>query len=361
MNSEIKKVLSKLERNGYEGYVVGGYVRDYLLGIQSFDVDICTNALPKDIIKIFNIQKGVSNYGSVILQYGKYNFDITTYRKESDYIKHRPKSIEYINNLLLDLERRDFTINSIIMNSEGKIFDYLDGKKDLNNKIIRTIGDTNYKLKQDPLRILRAIRFASILDFELEKEIINFIINNKNIIKEISFTRKQQELEKIFASKNILKGLNLLKKYNLLDVLEIKYDKIIPVPDILGIWAQIDFSSKYQFNKSSMDIIKKIKRIINNNVIDKYTLLYEEDLYVSLVAGEILGYTKKEINKIYHDMPIHKLKDLKINYQDISSLLNTNISSKIKTIYNDIIIKVLNKELKNNKRIIKKYIIKNWM
>lgn len=361
MNNEIKKILSKLEKNGFEGYVVGGYVRDYLLGIQSYDVDICTNALPKDIINIFNIKKGVTNYGSITIQYGKYSFDITTYRKESDYIKHKPKSIEYINNLLIDLERRDFTINSICMNKDGKIFDYLDGRKDLNNKLIKSIGDTNYKLKQDPLRILRAIRFASILDFELDEEIIKFINNNKNIIKEISYTRKQQELNKIFASKNIIKGLNLLKKYDLLDVLEIKYDKIVPVPDILGIWAQIDFSSKYQFNKSTMDIIKKIKKIINNKKIDKYVLLFEEDLYTSLVAGEILGYTKEEINKIYYDMPIHKIKDLKINYQDISSLLNTNISSKIKQIYDEIVIKVLNKELKNNKRIIKKYIIKNWM
>ena len=125
MNNSIKKILNKLEKNGFEAYVVGGYVRDYLLNITSYDVDICTNALPKDIIKVFKIKKGVSNYGSIGFKIGKYNYDITTYREDGEYNNHKPKSIRYVDNLLIDLKRRDFRINSICMNSEGKIFDYL--------------------------------------------------------------------------------------------------------------------------------------------------------------------------------------------------------------------------------------------
>lgn len=360
MNDEIKKVLSKLEKNGYEGYVVGGYVRDYLLNISSFDVDICTNALPKDIIKIFNLKQGVSNYGSISLKFGKYNFDITTYRKETEYVKHKPKSIEYINNLLIDLERRDFTINAICMNSEGKIFDYLNGQEDLNNRLIKCIGDTSFKFNQDPLRILRAIRFSIILDFELSDEIKEYIQKNKKIIREISYTRKKEEIEKILSSKNMINGLNILKKYKLLDALEINYGTIVPVSDISGIWAQMEYSSKYQFNKSTNDFINKIRKIISTNNIDLKTLLYE-DLYTCIVAGEIMGISKEDINKKYYSMPIHKLKDLKINYQDISELLCISINDKVKNIYDDVLDKVLNNELKNNKRIIKKYIIKYWM
>ena len=157
MNNSIKKILNKLEKNGFEAYVVGGYVRDYLLNITSYDVDICTNALRKDIIKVFKIKKGVSNYGSIGFKIGKYNYDITTYREDGEYNNHKPKSIKYVDNLLIDLKRRDFRINSICMNSEGKIFDYLNGKEDIHNKLVKTIGSTNVRLYEDPVRILRAI------------------------------------------------------------------------------------------------------------------------------------------------------------------------------------------------------------
>lgn len=360
MNNDIKKVLLKLEKSGYEAYVVGGYVRDYLLGIKTYDVDICTNALPKDIIKVFKIKKGVNNYGSIPLKIGKYNYDITTYRMDGEYINHKPTSIIYVDNLLVDLKRRDFTINSLCMNSEGKIFDYLEGKKDLNNKVIKTIGDTKTRLNEDPVRILRAIRFSIILNFKLDKEIEDYIINNKEQIKNISYTRKKQELEKIFISKNARTGLNYLKELNLLDELDIKYDKITVVSDILGIWAQLEFSNKYVFTKQSLNIIKDIKKIVKDSKVDNITLL-NYGLYVSLVAGEILGFSKEDINKMYKQMPIHKKSDLKITNSEIMYLLNIKGSPKLKDIYNDILINVLNGKLKNNKKIIKKYIIKNWM
>lgn len=360
MNNSIKKILNKLEKNGFEAYVVGGYVRDYLLNITSYDVDICTNALPKDIIKVFKIKKGVSNYGSIGFKIGKYNYDITTYREDGEYNNHKPKSIKYVDNLLIDLKRRDFRINSICMNSEGKIFDYLDGKKDIHNKLIKTIGNTYVRLNEDPVRILRAIRFAIILDFNLDEEIVSFIKNNKNLLKVISYTRKKQELEKILTSKNAVKGLNYLKDLELLDELEIKYDKIVNVSDILGMWAQMEFSLKYQFTKQSLTIINQIKEIVNYGKIDCYVLL-KYGLYVSLVAGEILGYSREDINKMDKQMPIHKMSDVKINNSDIMNLLNIEGSPKLKTIYDDIVDEVLKGKVKNNKRDIKKYIIKKWM
>lgn len=360
MNNSIKKILNKLEKNGFEAYVVGGYVRDYLLNITSYDVDICTNALPKDIIKVFKIKKGVSNYGSIGFKIGKYNYDITTYREDGEYNNHKPKSIKYVDNLLIDLKRRDFRINSICMNSEGKIFDYLNGKEDIHNKLVKTIGSTNVRLDEDPVRILRAIRFAIILDFNLDEEILNFIKNNKDLLKSISYTRKKQELEKILTSKNAVKGLNYLKELELLDELEIKYDKIVNVSDILGMWAQMEFSLKYQFTKQSLTIINQIKEIVSYGKIDTYILL-KYGLYVSLVAGEILGYSREDINKMDKLMPIHKISDVKINNNDIMNLLVIDGSPKLKTIYDDIVDEILRGKVKNNKRDIKKYIIKKWM
>ena len=142
MNLKIQKILSKIESNGFEAYIVGGFVRDYLLDIYTTDVDICTNALPKDIMTIFDIKKAPVIYGSVSIPDGEYNFDITTYRTESNYEKRRPLTINYTSNLLEDIKRRDFTINALCMNKDGQIFDYLNGKKDIADRIIRVIGNT---------------------------------------------------------------------------------------------------------------------------------------------------------------------------------------------------------------------------
>lgn len=359
MVEEIKSILDKIEEHGFEAYVVGGYVRDYLLGIDSVDIDICTNALPKDIINIFNIKKETVSYGSITLKIGKYNFDITTYRKESSYVNRRPNNIEYTSNLLEDIKRRDFTMNSICMNSSGKIFDYLNGKKDIENKKIEVIGDINKRFSDDPLRMLRAIRFAVTLEFELSPDIIAYISNHKEQIKSLSFTRKKEELDKIFSSKNALVGLNLLKEFDLLDTLDIDYDKIVNVPDLLGVWSQINFSSKYPFTKNNLNVIKKIRNIINEGEITNYTL-YRDGLYICLVAGEILGYGSKKINKIYHNLIITNDGELAIRPNDIVKILDITPSAIIKTIHKDVLVKVLNRELPNSYEDIEKYIIDNW-
>ena len=192
------------------------------------------------------------------------------------------------------------------------------------------------------------------------KEILNFIKNNKDLLKSISYTRKKQELEKILTSKNAVKGLNYLKELELLDELEIKYDKIVNVSDILGMWAQMEFSLKYQFTKQSLTIINQIKEIVSYGKIDSYVLL-KYGLYVSLVAGEILGYSREDINKMDKQMPIHKISDVKINNNDIMNLLGIDGSPKLRVIYDDIVDEILKGKVKNNKRDIKKYIIKKWM
>ena len=147
MEKNIKKILETLDSEGYQAYLVGGYVRDYLLGIASFDVDIATNALPKDIHRIFNSSK--SNYGSVNIKIDKLNVDITTYRKDLNYINRRPSTVKYINNLEEDLNRRDFTINAICMDKNGNIIDPLNGCLDLDKRLIKMIGDVDIKIQED--------------------------------------------------------------------------------------------------------------------------------------------------------------------------------------------------------------------
>ena len=167
------KFLKTIEDNGFEAYIVGGFVRDYILGIESNDVDICTNAKPSDIRKIFK-DKCLPNqeYGSVVVIVKNVRFEVTTFRREITYIDNRkPVEFEYIDSLLEDLQRRDFTINTICMDKDKNIIDVLSGKNDILRREINTVGNSFDKLSQDSLRILRAIRFATVLDFKLSSDV----------------------------------------------------------------------------------------------------------------------------------------------------------------------------------------------
>lgn len=293
------KLLKKINDAGFEAYIVGGFVRDYILGIDSNDVDICTNARAIDLRNIFKEScLPPEEYGSVNLTYKDIRFEITTFRKELSYLNNRkPDEIEYINDLKTDLLRRDFTINTICMDKDKNIIDLLDGKKDLENKMLKVVGDSNYKFNQDSLRILRAIRIATTLNFTLSIEIEDAIINNRHLLKKLSFQRKKEELQKIFLSKNSLDGIKMLKRFELEEVLEIKnVDNIVPVNDINGIWAQLEYSTNYPFNRIEKENIKKIRDALNREV-DKY-FIYEFGLYITLIVCDIKKIDKKVLMKL---------------------------------------------------------------
>lgn len=357
MNETIKNVLEKIESNGFEAYVVGGFVRDHLLGIHTSDVDICTNALPKDIAKIFpgSIISDVS-YGAVSLMGSKYNFDITTYREELKYSNRRPTEIKYVDNLLTDVKRRDFTINSLCMNKKGEILDLLNAIPDIKNGIIRIIGNPDEKLKQDPLRILRALRLAITLNLTIEKVTLKKIKKHAKLIKKLSYSRKLDELNIILNSSNAIRGLKLLKSLNILKYLEISFpNNITYVDSVLGMWSQINFSPKYPFTKNELKNIKRIREIVCYGKID-YNILFKYGLYDSLVAGNILGIDKETINLKFTKLPIHTLKDINITSHEIIELLDIKPSVIIKTIFNDLKSAIINEEIINEKEILKKYI-----
>ncbi len=361
MDKIITQVLNRIEDNGFEAYIVGGYVRDLYLGIKSTDIDISTNALPKDLIKLF--KKGILSkeyYGSFRIIKNNYLFDITTYRKEGSYVNRRPTEITYINNLLEDLQRRDFTINSICMNKKGEIIDLLGGIKDIEKKQIRVIGSPSKKFMEDPLRILRAIRFSTILNFKLADDTEKWIKKYAKLVKELSYVRKKEELEKILLSKNVLKGISLLKKLKLLHHLEISIKSFVPVDDIFGMWAQIDCSPNYPFAKKELENINNIKKIIKYGRIDNNSL-FNYGLYLNNVAAKVLKDNPSRINMLYNNLPIRSVKDIKITSKEIIDLLNITPSPKLKIIIEDLKTQILNSKLKNENEIIKKYLVGKWV
>ena len=355
MNKIIKNILTKMETEGYEAYVVGGYVRDLLSGIFSYDIDICTNATPKELLTIFP-KASSKNLGGIEFKIKEYHIEITTYREEIKYKGRKPVEFNYINNLVIDLQRRDFTINAICMNSKGEIIDLVGGIDDLSDLKVKMIGNPEEKIKEDPLRILRGIRIATILNFNLDSNIYKSIKENKELVLTLSNTRIKEELDKILLSKNVKKGLNLLNDLGLLNLLEVSnWEKIVPVKNLEGMYAQIKINYNLPFTKEEKNNIIAIRRIVNRGSIDKQ-MIYKYGLYLSLVAGEILGIDKKEINKLFKNLPIHDKKEINIKASDIIRVLQIDYSKSVGMILKDIENLIINGKIRNKTSDIIKYI-----
>ncbi len=359
MITELEDVLQTIIEAGFEAYVVGGYVRDYILGKQTNDVDICTNALPRDLTTIFaqeNIK--VSTYGSLKLLKNKFNIDITTYRKELKYVNGKLAEIEYISDLETDIKRRDFTINALYMDMQGNIIDKVGGLKDLRTKTIRVVGNIEDKFKEDPLRILRALRFKITLDFNLDDDIIEYIHNHKEELALISNTRKKEEITKMLISKNVVSGFQYLKDLQILDILGISYHNLKYLDDINGMYAQLELPEDYPLTKEEKDNIKKIKEIVSYKTVD-LGILFNYGLYLSGVAGEILGIDKKEINERFKNLPIKSESELSIDGDEIQKILEIEPSKVIQEVQNGLIMLILNGKLENKKESLIEFLKEN--
>lgn len=203
---KVKFIIDKIYENGYEAFIVGGCVRDSILGINPNDYDITTNAKPKDIINIFKDFKIIDNgikHGTVGVVVDKDIYEITTYRIEGEYENNRkPKDVEFTTNIYEDLKRRDFTINAIAYNDKVGIIDKFNGIRDLRRKIVQTVGNPDERFNEDGLRLIRAIRFSSKLSFAIEEKTLKSIYKNADIIKNISKERITDEFSKMILSDN---------------------------------------------------------------------------------------------------------------------------------------------------------------
>lgn len=193
-------IINRLEEHGFEAYVVGGCVRDSIMGITPHDWDICTSALPEQIIKVFSDMKVIPTglkHGTVTVVIDGVEFEITTYRIDGEYTDNRhPEAVEFVKDLKLDLMRRDFTINALAYNHKSGIIDYFNGVEDIHNKVIRCVGNPNDRFSEDALRIMRAIRFATRFGFEIEHETRNSLFTHQALLRNISVERINSELTK---------------------------------------------------------------------------------------------------------------------------------------------------------------------
>lgn len=228
----VKAVLSRLENNGFEAYIVGGCVRDMLMGRIPDDYDITTSSLPEQTAEIFSDCKLLSygaKHGTVTVMYDGMPLEITTFRREGEYIDSRRPNVVYFDATLeQDLSRRDFTCNAMAYSPQKGLIDIFGGREDINGGIIRAVGRAEERFSEDALRILRALRFASVLDFEIEENTAAAAIKCGPLLDNISGERKCAELFKLLCGKgftriirehteviaNVIPGIMRMKGYD---------------------------------------------------------------------------------------------------------------------------------------------------
>ena len=225
-----KKILHTLNKNGYDAYIVGGAVRDFLLGKEPSDVDIATNATPEIVISLFPVvyPTGIE-YGTVTVMLGKEGYEVTTFRTDGEYLDgRRPKTVVFGETIEDDLSRRDFTINAMAMDADGKIIDMFGGQDDIKRGIIRAVGNPSERFSEDALRILRAFRFSARYGFDIEAETFKAIKETKEGLKLISSERIREEITKILLTDNVLDVFIAMYKSGVLNVI---------LPEIAGMYG----------------------------------------------------------------------------------------------------------------------------
>ncbi|MBU5677610.1 CCA tRNA nucleotidyltransferase [Alkaliphilus sp. MSJ-5] len=220
MPQEVHRILDILSFYGYDGYIVGGCVRDSILNKTPNDWDICTNCTPEKMLEIFSCFKVIPTglkHGTLTVVINGQNYEVTTYRIDGEYINGRhPEQVEFTNNLKEDLKRRDFTINAMAYNNKEGLIDYYGGITDIFNKKIRCVGNPFERFSEDYLRMLRAIRFSAQLEYSLDAETSKEIKKLSKNIVDISEERIREELNKILMTDMPSRGLKLLSSTDLL-------------------------------------------------------------------------------------------------------------------------------------------------
>ncbi|MEA5082939.1 MAG: CCA tRNA nucleotidyltransferase [Lachnospiraceae bacterium] len=304
--NDVAWILKKLNENGFEGYIVGGCVRDSIMGIAPHDWDMATSATPQEVKSIFNhtVDTGIK-HGTVTVVLNGENYEITTYRVEGDYKDCRhPSQVSFTRDLHEDLLRRDFTMNAIAYcQSEGYV-DIFGGIDDIERGVIRGVGDASERFREDALRMLRAIRFSVQLDFDIEEKTKEALGQNTVLIEKISVERIREELTKTIMG-------------NALDRLPVLWET--------GLLKHISFDICESVEKNSEKIINQLKGIEKNTAM-AYAV------FLQFIDSE---KTKKVLQRLKFDTKTMRLaetilKDIKIQIETNPAKVR-KLASKIGT------------------------------
>ena len=347
-----KYILDTLEKNGFEAYIVGGCVRDQLLGKKVSDFDITTNAKPDEVKALFKrtIDTGIKHGTVTIVMKDTetnsfQNYEVTTFRVEGAYIDGRhPEKVEFVDDLYEDLSRRDFTINALAYNENKGLVDKFDGLSDLNNKVIRAVGNPIDRYNEDALRMLRSVRFAAKLTFDIEKDTLSAINVCKDNLSKISKERIQIELTKTLLSDNpdyiryiFDYGLD---KYITKNFSYIRYNKLIETNEIVLAYASL----LYNNIDICYEVLKELK-FDNETIKNTEHILSNKDDFIKAISNdkESMRYLFKRIifnigfDNIYKLLTLVSFKE-DIDLKDELSLIDEIKNNKEPVFLSDLAI-----------------------
>lgn len=374
-------LIKQIKKHGFQAYLVGGCVRDYLLKKDINDIDITTSAFPEDIKTIFKkvIPVGIE-HGTVIVRYNQVSYEVTTFRNLLNN-DHKDDTV----NLIADLSKRDFTINAMAMDESGKIVDMFNGKTDIANQIIKTVNSPYERFMEDPLRIIRALRFSSQLNFDIDRATLKMMSELKSEINHLSVERVTIEIEKFFSGTYLKKGLKYLQateiykelpifkeNYHFIEHLSENIQPFNRFSEIISYFHLINGTITVNHWINTWKLSNTIKNESNNliralkdyeinglntlllyhldiNLIDSFVKVVDMYYKVKLIAEDLLS--QKQL------LVISSRKELNINGNDIIKLFpHLNKGKWINEIIEDVEKAVLYKQLKNNN-----YKIKEWI
>ena len=388
ISEKVKRVISLLNDANYEAFVVGGSVRDALIGKAISDWDITTNATPEEVKAVFKdfkvIDTGIQ-HGTVTLRFEKESFEITTYRVDSEYLDHRHPKVEFTRSLEEDLKRRDFTMNALAFHPDKGIIDLFEGKEDINRGIVRSVGDGNQRFEEDALRILRGLRFGAKLGFKIEKNTSVAMFNKKELLAHISKERVTVELLQLLkgidAEKYLFEYKDLwevaicgigkaidMNDYRVFDGL--KDDAVLRLVKLL---LPLDIS-EVNVILSTLKLTNKENKRIADIHVNQHTIFELDEVHIKKLLSllgvelfedliEICADNKREIleikSNILNNGYCYKLSMLKITGNE---LLELNVlPMNIGKLLSEILVLVIENKVSNDKETIIKYITKNGL
>ncbi|AIF43588.1 CCA tRNA nucleotidyltransferase [Virgibacillus sp. SK37] len=381
-------ILTKIESYGYQAYFVGGCVRDYLLGRPIGDVDIATSAKPEMIQQIFNkvIPVGIE-HGTVVVRYEQESYEVTTFRIDGIYSDNRrPDEVEFVNKIDEDLARRDFTINALAMSKNGHIIDLFEGRRDLKNKVIRTVGNGYERFSEDPLRIIRALRFTSQLGFTLAPETLVDMKEASHLVNTLAVERLTNEFSKLFAGNDIRKAVTYMKEiqvdsylpvfrsfpslikklpsnmHSLMDFGEvIAYMHIVEPSVSISVWVK-EWKCSNRTKKDAIHLVNSYhvfkKHGINSMLIYQLKRPYLAPFFrVVTLADPKVSISMEKLLTINEKLPIQSKTELSINGQEIIDLFPLRRRGPwIREIMDSLEKEIVLGNLRNNNKEIKEWI-----
>lgn len=387
---QARPILEQIQDNGFEAYYVGGSVRDYVMGRNIHDIDITTSATPDEIESIFSHTIPVGKeHGTINVVFNDENYEVTTFRAEEDYVDHRrPSGVTFVRDLYEDLQRRDFTMNAIAMDTAYKLYDYFDGQQDINNRIIRTVGIAEERFQEDALRMIRCLRFQSQLSFDIAMETFEAMRTQMADIKFLSIERIVIELTKLMRGINVeesfnhlksLKAFNYMPYFEQLDMNQINVTEPIDLELLIAI-VSVKFDINYSLkplklsNRQVKDINQYIQimnalpSIITKEQLKMFVYDYDTNLIKNVMvaadvlkANDIQGHEPlivnlQTIDETLHRLPMHNRKDMMVNGGVLMAHLNAKSGAWLKDVLRQIEIAIVTGKVSNEETEILKWV-----